>query len=286
MINYYFLIINKEDYYRYGLFLGGFLKSSNYKIWGQLKNTVKDLWNDIKENDVIIFGNDDFNFKSYAKVKKKSIVESNDAQSFFGTSYRAKELKYLLYFDDIYKTKFTYSEMKHFVGLDNDPSHGLFPIHKIAKELFLEKFKNNQQGKLDIFEIGKSTDSLKGKPKQTQRTVTVFERDSDLVKKLKNQYNDFCQICNYRIKKSNGGHYSEVHHFWPLQYGGDDNVKNMLVVCPNHHKEFDLCAIALLEDGISVIDSNKKVISTLKISQGHKIDQKNINFHLNRFERN
>ena len=68
MTNYYFVIINKEDYYRYGLFLGDALKSLDNKIWGQLESSVKDLWNTINENDMIIFGNEDFNFKNYSKV--------------------------------------------------------------------------------------------------------------------------------------------------------------------------------------------------------------------------
>jgi len=284
MTNYYFVIINKEDYYRYGLFLGGVLKSSDYKIWGQLKNSVKDLWNTIKENDVIIFGNEDFNFKNYSIVKKKSIIAENDAKILFGTSFRSKELKYLLFFYNIYKTNFTFSEMKQFVDLKHAPEHGMFSISKISEKIFLERFENQKQGQLEQFQ--NTSNSNNGKPKKTQRSVNIFERDSAIVKKLKNQYQNFCQVCNYRLKKSDGGFYSEVHHFWPLQYGGDDDVKNMLVVCPNHHKEFDFCSIALLEDGISVIDSENKIIFTLKTLDGHKIDKKNINFHLNRFKEN
>jgi predicted HNH restriction endonuclease len=286
MTNYYFVIINKEDYYRYGLFLGDALKSLDNKIWGQLESSVKDLWNTINENDMIIFGNEDFNFKNYSKVVKKSIIDRNEAKILFGTSFRAKELKYLLFFNNIYKTEFTFSEMKRFVGLKHNPEHGMFSISKISEKIFLEKFENKKQGKLEQIPFQNPDNDNKGQPKKTQRSINVFERDSSIVKKLKQQYDDFCQVCNYRIKKSTGGFYSEVHHFWPLQYGGDDDKKNMLVVCPNHHKEFDFCSIALLEDGISVMNLENKIIFTLKTRDGHKIDKKNINFHLNRFKEN
>ena len=281
MTNYYFIIIAKDDYYRYGLFLGNSLQYSNRKVWGLLKNTVKDIWNSISEDDVIIFGNEDFNFKHFSKIKKKIVVENDVSERIFGTSYRAKELKHLLLFDEISKTKFTFSEMKKFVDIKLNPSHGVFQV-KNPKSMFLKKFQQNDQGKIDIPLIDVPEKSTL--PNQKTRSTTVFERDSKLVLKLKKEYKNICQVCGYKIQKSNGEYYSEVHHFWPLQYGGEDTKNNMLVLCPNHHKEFDLCSIALLDDGNSIINQKKEVKFHLTFLKGHKIDKKNIDFHLNRFD--
>ena len=285
MVNYYFLIVNKDDYYRYGLFLGGFLKSSEYKIWGQLKSTVNDLWDTINENDIIIFGNEDFHFKNYSKVKKKSIITTAQAQSFFGNSFRSKELKYLLYFDTIYTSKFTYSEMKSIVGLNNNPSHGFFNIPPTSKNSFIKKFNTYDLGQSESFEIEEPVNP-NGSPDKKIKQTTVFDRNTTIVKKLKKQYDNLCQVCGYRIKKSDGTFYSEVHHFWPLNLGGDDNKQNMLVLCPNHHNEFEFCALALLEDGISIVNCTNKVVFTLKLLSGHTIHDKNINFHMSRFNQN
>ena len=285
MVNYYFLIINKDDYYRYGLFLGGFLKLSEYKIWGQLKSTANDLWDNIDENDIIIFGNEDFNFKNYSKVKKKSIITTAKSQSLFGNSFRSKELKYLLHFDTIYTSRFTYSEMKSIVGLNNSPSHGLFKILPTSKNSFIKKFNTYDLGQSESFEIEEPVNS-NGSPGKKIKQTTVFDRNTSIVKKLKKQYDNLCQVCGYRIQKSDGTYYSEVHHFWPLKLGGDDNKQNMLVLCPNHHNEFEFCAIALLEDGLSVVNYTNKVVFTLKLLPGHVIECKNINFHMSRFNQN
>jgi predicted HNH restriction endonuclease len=284
MVNYYFLIINKDDYYRYGLFLAGFLKYSEYKIWGQLKSTANDLWETINENDVVIFGNEDFHFKNYSKVIKKSIVTTTQAQSLFGNSFRSKELKYLLHFDTIYDSKFTYSEMKREVGLHINPSHGFFKVPPTSKKSFIKKFSVNDLGSSKSFVIEPVNPD--GNPDKKIKQTTVFDRNTTIVKKLKKQYGNSCQVCGYRIKKADGTFYSEVHHFWPLKLGGDDNKQNMLVLCPNHHNEFEFCALALLEDGISVVNCKNKVVFTLKLLSGHSIHDKNINFHMSRFNQN
>ncbi|MFA6427398.1 MAG: HNH endonuclease [Candidatus Magasanikbacteria bacterium] len=76
----------------------------------------------------------------------------------------------------------------------------------------------------------------------TQRITAKVEklkRDYLIVRKLKDVYHDECQICGFTIEKDNGERYSEVAHIQALGDGGPDHVKNMLVLCPNHHKMLD-----------------------------------------------
>lgn len=65
--------------------------------------------------------------------------------------------------------------------------------------------------------------------------------------------------------------YSEVHHIQPLgnEHNGIDSKSNMLVLCPNHHKMFDL--------GVLAIDpTDNKTL--LHIKSSDKFKNRNINF--------
>jgi len=69
----------------------------------------------------------------------------------------------------------------------------------------------------------------------------MIRRDTRLVKALKAFYQFRCQFpgCGVRIPKRGGGFYIEVAHIEPVRKGGRSVLGNLLVLCPNHHKEFD-----------------------------------------------
>jgi len=69
------------------------------------------------------------------------------------------------------------------------------------------------------------------------KTITYFKRNREITKQLKELYNNKCQICDFTFKKDNGENYSETHHVIPLGENGDDDIKNLIVVCPNCHKK-------------------------------------------------
>jgi hypothetical protein len=54
-------------------------------------------------------------------------------------------------------------------------------------------------------------------------------------------------ICGERLVKSDGCPYAEAHHLQPLggDHHGPDIQANIIVLCPNHHAEFDFGAIAI-----------------------------------------
>lgn len=78
-----------------------------------------------------------------------------------------------------------------------------------------------------------------------ERNIRTIERNKNLVKRLKNIYSCKCQLCNndewVPIQMDNETFYCDVHHIIPLAEDIDeevclDNLHNMIVVCPNHHK--------------------------------------------------
>lgn len=66
-------------------------------------------------------------------------------------------------------------------------------------------------------------------------------RSTDLLKDLKNQHDHRCYVCGDRRQREQSEPYSEGHYIHPL---GDspqcvDHESNILVLCPNHHTDFD-----------------------------------------------
>ncbi len=70
-------------------------------------------------------------------------------------------------------------------------------------------------------------------------------RDTALVLSLKKIYQYRCQFCNTRLELPR--FYAEAHHVKPLRspHSGPDRLKNLLVVCPNHHVLLDYGAILI-----------------------------------------
>jgi hypothetical protein len=78
------------------------------------------------------------------------------------------------------------------------------------------------------------------------RTV---RRDTKLIQALKQACEFRCQFpnCGIRIPKKDGGFYIEVAHIKPVRSGGPSVLGNLLVLCPNHHKEFDFGRVEIIE---------------------------------------
>lgn len=79
-------------------------------------------------------------------------------------------------------------------------------------------------------------------PEIVKRTVEKWIRHDDSIVQHFKQAADYkCQFpdCNVRIQKKDGGFYIEVAHIMPVAKGGKGEIGNLLVLCPNHHKEFD-----------------------------------------------
>lgn len=79
----------------------------------------------------------------------------------------------------------------------------------------------------------------------SERIKRLVERtdrgDQGIVRMLKEHFQFQCQFpdCGVRIPKKKGGFYIEVAHIEPFHKGGESRIDNLLVLCPNHHKELD-----------------------------------------------
>ncbi|MPS65049.1 MAG: hypothetical protein DI622_07925 [Chryseobacterium sp.] len=67
-----------------------------------------------------------------------------------------------------------------------------------------------------------------------------FKRDNTTIAKIKLLRNFECQICSKTIIRKNGEKYIEAAHIEPKHKKGKETLDNIILLCPNHHKEFDL----------------------------------------------
>lgn len=70
---------------------------------------------------------------------------------------------------------------------------------------------------------------------------TINRKDNRIIKLLKITKDFLCQFpnCEKKILTKNGKYYIEVAHITPVSDGGKSILSNLIVLCPNHHKEFD-----------------------------------------------
>lgn len=79
-------------------------------------------------------------------------------------------------------------------------------------------------------------------PERVKKLVaTTIRKDTAIIKAIKQGVGYKCQFpgCGHQIRKKDGGYYIEVAHIEPVKDLGQSILGNLLVLCPNHHKEFD-----------------------------------------------
>lgn len=71
--------------------------------------------------------------------------------------------------------------------------------------------------------------------------LTTIRKDTKFINILKEAAGFKCQYpnCGHQIKTKSGNFYIEVAHIDPVANDGQSVLGNLLVLCPNHHKEFD-----------------------------------------------
>jgi hypothetical protein len=110
------------------------------------------------------------------------------------------------------------------VDLENEVSQ----LEKKTLEALLSEYAKRRRGRSD------------DKPRRSEASVHVFERDPYVRAISRKRANSRCQVpacTSEQFTTSAGEPYCEVHHLVPLADGGEDTPENAVCVCPNHHRE-------------------------------------------------
>ena len=105
-------------------------------------------------------------------------------------------------------------------------------------------------------------------PEQIEIKSKTYKRDNKTIVQLKIIRDYKCQICGDNIRKRNGSYYIEAAHITPKRQKGNELPSNILILCPNHHKEFDLGEREILyrdENSLKIRLNGKEYSIDLKI---------------------
>jgi hypothetical protein len=94
-----------------------------------------------------------------------------------------------------------------------------------------------------------------------QIEIQAQVRDRKKAAALKQFYDNTCAVCGVRLQVGEARFYSEASHIKPVgkPHDGPDKASNMLVLCPNHHLQFDRGILRLRKTaGTYVIMSSVK----------------------------
>jgi hypothetical protein len=116
--------------------------------------------------------------------------------------------------------------------------------------------------------------------------VTRYIRDSKYGKELKDLYNYQCIFCDVLIKRPHDNPYVETCHIKPLNESGPDTTSNLLILCPNHHVEFDFGAITVDPDKMTLLHIDPaNPLHGKGIHLKHQINKTFLEFHYQRWKK-
>ncbi len=125
-----------------------------------------------------------------------------------------------------------------------------FKLKSIKKKVIItEELSKDEQDKIDEELQREDIDVIKKRLKTISNSKEVlievrgkiWKRNNYLIGSIKKIRGYKCQICGYTFKKKNGGFYVEGAHIIEKRTGkGEETPDNIIILCPNHHKEFDL----------------------------------------------
>ena len=156
------------------------------------------------------------------------------------------------------------------------------------QSLFTDTQLKNAQRRLqrieyhNIPEILQNTSDSKADKKAERREYTrnSLVRNSRLATQVKEMYSYKCQVCNI-VLVAGDIRYAEAAHIKPIgdPHNGADSLDNILCLCPNHHKLFDLGGF-LVDDNLDIPCMD----SSLYMAPEHKINIENFRYHRAWFE--
>jgi hypothetical protein len=120
-------------------------------------------------------------------------------------------------------------------------------------------------------------------PDRTEYVTTRPVRDTKVSAMAKERYNYRCQLCGDRRESRDGTPYAEAHHVKPLgaKHDGPDTAANVVVVCPNHHADFDYGRLRIDPERYVVTHAFDDAVDggILTVAPDHDLDSTFLRYH-------
>ena len=143
--------------------------------------------------------------------------------------------------------------------------HSTKGIHKKYLTILSQSDPDEREQNDIVSEIQKSSKSKQmvlnellqlKKPDSEKKQVTTeaYKRQNQAIARIKYLRDFKCQICGISIEKRDGQFYVEAAHIDPKHKEGAETLENIILLCPNHHKEFDLGNREILKRSKEVVE--------------------------------
>lgn len=83
-------------------------------------------------------------------------------------------------------------------------------------------------------------------------------RAARYVRELRERYQDRCQVCQWSALGAYGAETAEAHHAHWLSRGGGDDLDNLVLLCPNHHRVVHRCDAPLDYRDLSFVFGDRR----------------------------
>ena len=168
-----------------------------------------------------------------------------------------------------------------FVGCAAKMIVGVYPFHNVCYS-GPDKISDSS-GMLRIHFPDEPPSDYQDPPQSQEYSVIRKIRDNEKSRALKLRYRYKCQVCRTSLGDGEDG-YAEVHHLRPLggRHRGLDNWNNMLVLCPNHHVQFDYGWAAVDPNSMKflhVMENDEYCGTRLNFVEGHRLLAQNLKYH-------
>jgi len=161
-----------------------------------------------------------------------------------GFTYKDEEIAEKIILDEIKELKKS--------GMKLDEYRKLVKIYEFVankkySEWQIDDSEKEQEELLTIIKDFKREEIINDLKEITSQTPELieykgkqFKRDNKNIVELKILRGFKCQLCESSILKRDGSLYIEAAHITEKKHKGSETPDNILILCPNHHKEFDL----------------------------------------------
>ncbi|QCJ47766.1 HNH endonuclease [Haloprofundus sp. MHR1] len=155
------------------------------------------------------------------------------------------------------------------------------PLNPNERSVFQFLLQRESEGVEVVDEVESVADLPQ--PDRTEVTRCRVIRNTTRVRRLKELYDFSCQVCGQQRRRSPDEPYAEGHHLQPLggHHNGPDAAENLLVLCPNHHADFDYGVIEVDPETLRMSHAYDSAVDgrSLTVSASHKLDTSFLEYH-------
>ncbi|MFH5800450.1 HNH endonuclease [Haladaptatus sp. CMAA 1911] len=287
-------------------------------LWGISSGNWKKYGDKFRSGDVILFysgENSDTGIREYSYMATITMTETNPELSeaiwtaYSGTLRRdnsSRPWPYILYLADVERVHIRSRELHDDLGYKDDflmdfrrakpkDVEQLTADYENVREYLEEKYWSSQSephseetDESDARSRRARVDQEEGvsdlrPPRRVESAVSRIVRNTTIVKRLKKKYDYRCQVCSEQRRRKLDAKYAEGHHLHPLgnSPAGPDHEQNLLVLCPNHHADFDYGMIKVDPETLEMTHAYDEGISggKLWIHDDHQVKDEFLEYH-------